>query len=294
MRRSIGALAPGDCRRRRRPADGGDLPLVRRAARPRPRAADRSRAHRDTAHRGDAVAARDAGRAAGSGPVRAHRPHAAVAGRRVVDLAGELAEHLTTADAVRRHDAGVIAAVDALPKVPAAAATWSGPGARPRRAARAGRGVRRGEGAARRPRLRRPGGPGRTDHRGGAGGRGARAVALRPGHPGRVPGHRRRAATLAQRDLRRPRGDGGRRPQPGDLRLARSVGRQPVAVRRALLPGCAGDGDAADDQFPLRWKDSGCRERCCAPRCRRRLPPPGDRRCPSMPAHAGGRQRAGG
>jgi DNA helicase-2/ATP-dependent DNA helicase PcrA len=40
---------------------------------------------------------------------------------RVVDLAGELAEHLTTAEAVRRHDAQVIAAVGALPKQLAAA-----------------------------------------------------------------------------------------------------------------------------------------------------------------------------
>jgi DNA helicase-2/ATP-dependent DNA helicase PcrA len=44
----------------------------------------------------------------------------ALAGR-VVDLAGELAEHLTTAEAVRRHDHAVIAAVDALSKPLAAA-----------------------------------------------------------------------------------------------------------------------------------------------------------------------------
>jgi DNA helicase-2/ATP-dependent DNA helicase PcrA len=40
---------------------------------------------------------------------------------RVVDLAGELSEHLTTDEAVRRHDERVLAAVEALPSIPAAA-----------------------------------------------------------------------------------------------------------------------------------------------------------------------------
>ena len=80
-----------------------------------------------------------------------------------------------------------------------------------------------------------------------AGGRGpgagevpGRAPRRVPGHVG-GPGHDAVADLLrARRRRSRPCGDGGRRSQPGDLRLARSLGLQHPQLRRHL-PG-AGDG----------------------------------------------------
>ena len=96
------------------------------------------------------------------------------------------------------------------------------------RARRHGRGLPRREARPRRDRLRRPGGARRPARRDGARGRCRRAGAGRCRAARRIPGHQRRAATDADGAVRRrASGDGGRRPVPGDLRLARRVGRQP-------------------------------------------------------------------
>ena len=60
-----------------------------------------------------------------------------------------------------------------------------------------------------------------------------------PGHLGR-PGHDVVAAVLGpeRRHRARARGDRGRRPQPGDLRLARRLGLQHPQLRRHLPGGC--------------------------------------------------------
>ena len=61
----------------------------------------------------------------------------------------------------------------------------------------------------------------------------AGAGAVQGRAPRRVPGHVRRPGHHAvPAVLRRPRGDGRRRPQPGDLRLAGCVGVQHPALRR--------------------------------------------------------------
>ena len=60
-------------------------------------------------------------------------------------------------------------------------------------------------------------------------GRPPRAVSHRAAR--RVPGHERRADPIALDAVRRPAGDGGRRPRPVDLRLARRERREPRALR---------------------------------------------------------------
>ena len=106
---------------------------------------------------------------------------------------------------------------------------------------------------ARRPARRRPARGGRA-RAGALQGRAARRV---PGHLGRA-GHDAVAAVLRARPRPRPRppGDGGRRPQPGDLRLARRLGVQHPQLRRHL-PGRRRRARpaAADGQPALRPPD---------------------------------------
>jgi hypothetical protein len=107
------------------------------------------------------------------------------------------------------------------------------PADRPRRP---GHGVPPGQARARRARLRRPDPPRGEAGRRASGRRGGRARAVRRGDARRVPGHVHRAAPPARLVVRpgAPR-DGGRRPLPGHLRLAR---RQRAQHRRlpAALP----------------------------------------------------------
>ena len=83
-------------------------------------------------------------------------------------------------------------------------------------------------------------------------GRAARRV---PGHLGRPGADAARLFSGPDPDRPRPPGDRGRRPQPGDLRLARRVGVQHPRLRRGL-PGAPTARDVADvpadGQPPLR------------------------------------------
>ena len=110
------------------------------------------------------------------------------------------------------------------------------------RAAPARRRLPHAQGRPRADGLRRPDRPRRTTGRRPARGGRARARAVQGGAARRVPGHLRRAGHDAgpavlrprRRPRARPPGHGGRRPQPGDLRLARRLGVQHPQLRRDL------------------------------------------------------------
>ncbi len=158
----------------------------------------------------------------------------------------------------------------------------------PRRAAPARPRLPHAQGRPRADGLRRPDRPRRAAGRRPARGGRARAGAVQGRDARRVPGHLGRAGHDAGAALRRrPPGDGGRRPQPGDLRLARRLGVQHPQLRRDL-PGRRrrGRAAAADGQPPLR-----------PPHPRGRQPagraPAGGLRRQGRPA-ARGRDRGGG
>ena len=143
----------------------------------------------------------------------------------LLDLAGELAEHLVEPDELRRWTADLRAAVLARPRRSAhrprrrrravrGGPPAAGPGRVPGGAAAAGRALPAGEA--------RPRAPSTSATRwriaarvadAFAGGRPGRADPVRGGAAGRVPGHRARPADPAARAVRRrPPGDRGRRP----------------------------------------------------------------------------------
>ena len=154
----------------------------------------------------------------------------------VVALDGELCEHLVSSQRMRTHDQALRAEIAALPKRIADVAKASEAALSTHRAARrssmtsARRSVRLGvldfgDQLAEAVRLV-------AQPPGGGGGR-AGALPRRPAR--RVPGHLGRPEGPARRAVRRrPPGDRGRRPVPGDLRLARRVGRQHRRLPRRL------------------------------------------------------------
>ena len=81
----------------------------------------------------------------------------------------------------------------------------------------------------------------------------------------------RRCSPAPTRGRARPRGDRGRRPQPGDLRLARRVGLQHPRLRRRLPAGAGGARPdvLADGQPPLRRPDPRGRQPAGAAALRR-------------------------
>ena len=209
----------------------------------------------------------------------------------VVDLAGEMAEHLVGVDDVARHLDEVVAALEAVPSGGHQAAHLPRRGPRGRhRAARAaggaaaGRALPRAQAQPRRHGLRRPGGPRRPDRHHRAGGGRGRAGAV-PGRAARrVPGHLRGpagAAALAVRGAGRAGAGHGRgRPAPVDLRVARGQLDHPAPLPRGLRRPRPAAGAAAVDE--LAQRPGGARRRqpggrparparpgCRSPRCRR-------------------------
>ena len=164
--------------------------------------------------------------------------HPARVTQHVLDLDGELSEHLASSADVRAFDARIIAEVEALASTskPVQAVLEAAEQARARdellglvdryrERKRALDLVDFGDQvalAAEIARLRPEVGQGERSR-------------FADGLPRRVPGHRRRPARAALVAVRRrPPGHRRRRPLPVHLRLARSLHRQPAALRRAL------------------------------------------------------------
>ena len=203
----------------------------------------------------------------------------------VVDLAGELAEHLVDPAERRRPPRRRRRGARGAPEGRRHAQAGQ-PDAR-RSSACCGSGARcvphpralpRAQALARRDGLRRPDGARRADRQHGAAGGRRRAAAL-PGRAARrVPGHLRGPAPAAARALRRAgragAGHRGRRPAPVDLRLARRVARPrstasattsptPSPPRAATCPR-AGATTAPSSPPPTPWptrspRPPGCR-----------------------------------
>ncbi len=192
--------------------------------------------------------------AAYDGPMDAISWTPAIVTAAVIDLAGELAEHLRGAADVRAVGEWLHRGLAELPgKVPGRHPPGAGHPADPRAAAAAGGRLPRGQDGPRGHRLRRPDGHRRADRRPPPGGRRGRAQPV-PGRPARrVPGHQPRPARPAARAVQRGTpGHRGRRPVPVDLRVARRQRGQPAPLpgRLPRARGAPGPGADAVDQLP--------------------------------------------